>query len=343
MAMVVPVLPVEENVMPPDNTLYDLAIIGGGPTGLTAAIYAARAALKTLVIEKELTGGQMQKTLTVENYPGFPEITGYELSERFHEHAVKFGAEIRTGTVLKINYEGYVNLLTDAGNVVARAAVIATGAHPRPLGVPGESEYFGRGVSACAVCDGLFYRDKDVLVVGGGDAAVEEGIYLTKYARRVTIVHRRQTLRAQKILCERAMANPKIAFQWNSVLSAIHGDGQHVTGARLHNIVEETEFDMPADGVFVYVGMVPNTDFLKESLELDEQGFVVADCCFRSSMPGVFAAGDVRSGAWRQIVTVAAEGASAVREVEYFLAEEQVEDAEVIWQMHRRDGTRPMA
>ena len=328
--------------MPPD-TLYDLAIIGGGPTGLTAAIYAARAQLKTLVLEKELTGGQMQKTMTVENYPGFPEITGYELSERFHEHAVKFGAEIRTATVLKIGYEGYVNLVTDAGSVVARAALLATGAHPRPLGVPGESEYFGRGVSACAVCDGLFYRDKEVLVVGGGDAAVEEGIYLTKYARLVTLVHRRQALRAQKLLQEHAMANPKIAFKWNSVVSAIHGDGQHVTGARLRDIVKDTEYDMQADGVFVYVGTVPNTDFLKDSLDLDEQGFVVADCCFRSSMPGVFAAGDVRSGAWRQIVTVAAEGASAVREVEYFLAEEQVEDAEVIWETHRRDTSRPMA
>ncbi len=327
----------------PADTLYDLAIIGGGPTGLTAAIYSARAALKTLVLEKELTGGQMQKTMTVENYPGFPEITGYELSERFHEHAVKFGAEIRTATVQKIGYEGYVNITTDAGNIVARAALIATGAHPRPLGVPGESEYFGRGVSACAVCDGLFYREKKVLVIGGGDAAVEEGIYLTKYAQLVTIIHRRQALRAQKILQDRAMANPKIAFQWNSVLSAIRGDGQHVTGARVRNIVEDTESDVATDGVFVYVGMVPNTGFLKDSVDLDEQGFVVADCCFRSSMPGVFAAGDVRSGAWRQIVTVAAEGASAVHEVEYFLAEEQVEDAEVIWQMHRRDTSRPMA
>jgi len=317
--------------------MYDLAIIGGGPTGLTAAIYAARADLKTLVLEKELTGGQMQKTMSVENYPGFPEITGYELSERFHEHAVKFGAEIRTSTVHKIDYEGYVNLMTDDGNVVARAALIATGAHPRPLGVPGEREYFGRGVSACAVCDGFFYRDKEVLVVGGGDAAVEEGIYLTRYARNVTIVHRRQELRAQKILQERAMANPKISFQWNSVVSAIYGDEQHVTGARLRNIVEDTEFDRQVDGVFVYVGMMPNTDFLKNSLELDEQGFVQADCCYRSSMPGVFVAGDVRSGAWRQIITVAAEGASAVHEVEYFLAEEQVEDAEVLWQMHRNN------
>ncbi len=328
--------------MPPE-TLYDLAIIGGGPTGLTAAIYAARAQLKTLVLEKELTGGQMQKTMTVENYPGFPEITGYELSERFHEHAVKFGAEIRTAVVNQISFEGYVNLATDAGNVVARTALIATGAHPRPLGVPGESEFFGRGVSACAVCDGLFYRDKDVLVVGGGDAAVEEGIYLTKYARLVTIIHRRDTLRAQKLLQERAMGNTKIAFLWNSVISEICGDGQHVTGARVRNVVDNTETDMPADGVFVYVGMEPNTGFLKDSIELDEQGFVMTDCCYRSSMPGVFAAGDVRSGAWRQIVTVAAEGASAVREIEYFLADEQIEEAEEIWGLRRRETMRPMA
>ena len=328
--------------MTPDM-LYDLAIIGGGPTGLTAAIYAARANMKTLVLEKELTGGQMQKTMAVENYPGFPEITGYELSERFHEHAVKFGAEIRTATVNKVNYEGYVELLTDSGTIVARAALIASGAHPRPLGVPGESQYFGRGVSACAVCDGLFYRDKEVLVVGGGDAAVEEGIYLTKYARKVTVIHRRNTLRAQKLLQERAMANAKMAFQWNCVVTEILGDGERVTGAGIRNLVEQNEFTMQADGVFVYVGMVPNTGFLKDSLDLDEQGFVVADCCFRTSMPAVFAAGDVRSGAWRQIVTVAAEGASAVREIEYFLAEEQLEDAETLWELRRRETHMPRA
>jgi len=327
--------------MAPD-TLYDLAIIGGGPTGLAGAIYAARADLKTIVLEKELTGGQMQKTLAVENYPGFPEVTGYELSEKFHEHAAKFGAEIRTATVKKLNFDEYLILNTDVGDIVARTVLIATGAHPRPLGVPGEQDYFGRGISACAVCDGMFFRDKEVLVVGGGDAAVEEGLYLTKFASKVTIVHRRDTLRAQKILQERAIANPKIEFMWNTVVEEVHGDGQRLTGARLRNIVEGREFDQPADGIFVYVGTVPNTDFLKGDVDLDEVGFVKADCCFRTSMPGVFAAGDVRSGAWRQIVVVAAEGALAVREIELFLAEEQVEGAEDIWEMRRRETMRPM-
>ena len=328
--------------MPPD-TLYDLAIIGGGPTGLAAAIYAARADLKTVVLEKELTGGQMQKTMAVENYPGFPEITGFELAERFHEHAVKFGAEIRMAVVKRVQFDGDVRLSTDDGEMFARAALIATGAHPRPLGVPGESDYFGRGVSACAVCDGMFYREKDVLVVGGGDAAVEEGIYLTKFARLVTIVHRRGALRAQKILRDRAMENPKIAFRWNSIVTEVLGDGRHVTGARVKNILEEHEEEVAADGVFIYVGMVPNTDFLKGDVELDELGFVQADCCFRTSMPGVFAAGDVRSGAWRQIVTVAAEGALAVREIEHFLAEERLEGAEEVWSMRRHEAMRPMA
>jgi thioredoxin reductase (NADPH) len=320
--------------MSPDS-LYDLAIVGGGPTGLTAAIYAARAELKTLVIEKGLPGGQIQNTMAVENYPGFPEISGAELAERFHEHARKFGAEIRTGAVQSLSFDGYVRLATDGGDIYARAALLATGAHWRHLGVPGEEQYLGRGVSSCAVCDGFFYRDKEVVVVGGGDSAAEEGVYLTRFARSVTVIHRRSALRAQKILQERAMANPKISFLWNTVIREVLGDGQRVTGVRALNMATNEEQVLPTDGVFVYIGMEPNTAFLQKSVQLDEHGFVKADCCFRSSMPGVFAAGDVRSGAWRQIVTVAAEGALAVREIEHFLLEEKLEGAEDLWEKAR--------
>jgi thioredoxin reductase (NADPH) len=315
--------------------LYDLAIIGGGPAGLTAAIYAARAELKTIVIEKALPGGQIQNTMAVENYPGFPEISGAELAERFHEHARKFGAEIRTGTVKHVQYDGYVHIIMEDGEIFARAALVATGAHWRRMGVPGEETYLGRGVSSCAVCDGFFYRDKDVVVVGGGDSAVEEGMYLTRFARSVTIVHRRSALRAQKILQQRALTNPKISFLWNTIVSEVQGDGQRVTGVHLHNIAENREYDLPTDGVFVYIGMDPNTGFLKSNVDLDDQGFLKADCCFRTSLPGLFAAGDVRSGAWRQIVTVAAEGALAVREIEHFLMEEKIEGAEELWEMRR--------
>ncbi|MHB9024134.1 MAG: thioredoxin-disulfide reductase [Armatimonadota bacterium] len=313
------------------ESLYDLAIIGGGPTGLAAAIYAARADLKTLVIEKAIPGGQIQITMNVENYPGFPEITGAELAERFHDHAKKFGAEFRTATVQGVKFDGYVTLSTDSGDMLARSALVATGAHWRKLGVPGEATYIGRGVSSCAVCDGFFYRDKEVVVVGGGDAAVEEGLFLTRFANKVTIIHRRGALRAQKILQNRAFENPKVAFLWNTVVKDVLGDGERITGVRLQQLIEEREYDFPTDGVFVFIGMEPNTAFIKGSIDLDEHGFVKADCCFRTSMPGVFAAGDVRSGAWRQIVTVAAEGALAVREIEHFLAEEKLEDTEELW------------
>ncbi len=326
--------------MAPDSP-YDLAVIGGGPAGLTAAIYAARANLSTVVLEKAYPGGQIQNTMTVENYPGFPEISGAELAEHFHEHARKFGAEIRTASVDKLRYCEYVQITTDAGDVFARAALISTGAHHRHMGVPGEDTYYGRGVSSCAVCDGFFYRDKDVVVVGGGDAAVEEGIYLTRFARSVTIIHRRDSLRAQKILQDRATSNPKIGFRWNAIVTGVLGDGERVTGVRVRDILANREEDLPTDGIFVYIGMDPNTGFLRGDVELDEQGFVIADCCFRTSMPGVFAAGDVRSGAWRQIISVAAEGALAVREIELFLADERIESAEDIWALRHDASVRP--
>jgi thioredoxin reductase (NADPH) len=323
------------------DQIYDLAIVGGGPTGLTAAIYAARAELRTVVLERAMPGGQVQNTMAVENYPGFPEITGAELAERFHEHARKFGAEIRTTSVERVASDAYVCLETDTGEIVARAVIIATGARWKKMDVPGESDYLGRGVSSCAVCDGFFYRDKEVVVVGGGDSAVEEGLYLTRFARKVTIIHRRDTLRAQKIIQDRARKNEKIAFRWNSVVRGVQGDGTRVTGVNVQDVVTHAEDVIPTDGIFVYIGTMANTGFLHDAVAMDELGFIKADCCFRTTMPGVFAAGDVRSGAWRQIITVASEGAQAVREVEHFLAEEAAEDPEEIWAT-RRSAPRPM-
>lgn len=303
---------------------YDLVIIGGGPTGLAAAIYAARAEIKTLVLEKATPGGQVQNTMAVENYPGFPEISGFELAQRFQEHAIKFGAEIRMSTVTGLKYEkGEIQVMTDNGVIQAQAVLIATGAHPRYLNVPGEKMYreLGGGVSYCAVCDGAFFKEKAVVVVGGGDAAVEEGIYLTRFARSVTIVHRRDALRAQKIFQERARQNAKITFIWNSVVEEILGNGRHVTGVRLRNTKDNTINGLPTDGVFIYIGMAPNTGFLNGIINIDEQGFIITDLKYRTNMKGVFAAGDVRSGCWRQIIAVAAEGALAVREIEEYLAD----------------------
>jgi thioredoxin reductase (NADPH) len=300
---------------------YDLAVIGGGPAGLTAAIYAARAELKTVVLEKQSPGGQIQNTMAIENYPGFPEISGFELAERFHEHAKKYGAEIRLTSVSSVAQDGLVRISTDSGEVVSHTALITTGAHWKKMGVPGETDYIGRGVSSCAVCDGFFYKDKDVVVVGGGDSAIDEGIYLTKFARTVTIIHRRDALRAQRILQQRANTNPKIRFQLNCIVTEVLGNGERVTGVRINNQIDDTASVISTDGIFIYIGMMPNTGFLRGTLALDEQGFIIADERYRTSMPGVFTAGDVRSGAWRQIIAVAAEGALAVRQIENYISE----------------------
>lgn len=299
--------------------MYDLAIIGGGPAGLTAGLYGARANLKTIIIEKGLYGGQMQNTLEIENYPGFQSIGGPDLSEHMYQQALAVGCEWKYGEVTKVQLEGQTKLIEVGGETIeARSVIIASGAQPRKLGVPGEKELSGRGVSYCATCDGAFYEDLDVVVVGGGDSAVEEGMFLTRYASSVTVIHRRDVLRAQPILQERAFANPKMKFIFNSEVEEIQGD-KRVTGVLVRNNQDGSKQVIPCAGVFIYVGFFPNSDFLKGTGILDEWGYVVTGPDMKTSIPGVFAAGDVRNTPLRQIVSAAGDGAIAAMQAYHYL------------------------
>ncbi len=303
--------------------IYDLVIIGGGPAGLTAYLYAARARLNTLLIEKLAPGGQVLVTDFVENYPGFPEgLPGWELMEKFTAHVKKLGFNQKTGEVVALTLEGETKKIKLAGGeeLAARAVIIATGASPNKLGVPGEEELTGKGVSYCATCDGPFFRDQVVAVVGGGNTAVQEAIFLTKFARKVYLIHRRDQLRAQKILQERAFANPKIEFIWNTVVTEILGR-EKVERVRLKNRKTGEETELSVGGVFIFIGIRPQSDFVKDLLKLDEKGFIITDCEMRTEIPGLFAAGDVRAKACRQIITAAGDGATAAYMAEHYLAQ----------------------
>ena len=302
---------------------YDVVIIGGGPAGLTAGIYAGRGGLKTVILEKGLPGGQISQTDEVENYPGFPEgITGPELANRMAEQARKFGAEVVMDEVqgLEKNDQGFLVRAFER-NYQARSVIIATGANPRKLGVPGEDKFYGRGVSTCATCDGFFYRDKEVVVVGGGDAAVEEGIFLTKFASKVTIIHRRDELRANKVAQERAFQNPKIEFLLSHVVTEVLGE-ENVTGVRVKNLKTGEEYVFPTDGVFVFVGSVPNTAFLEGVVELRPDGYVAVTDEILTSVPGVFAAGDVADPIYKQLATSVGAGTRAAMTAEKWLMEQ---------------------
>jgi len=303
------------------DPVYDLIIIGGAPAGLTAAIYAGRAALKTLLLTGPFPGGQVATTDLVENFPGFPEgINGAELAQRMQRQAERFGAEIVMDTVTEVKLSILpFTVRTDAQTYRARTAIIATGAFPRRLGVPGEAEFFGRGVSTCATCDGFFYKDKRVVVVGGGDSAIDEGLFLTKFAREVVVVHRRDQLRATKIYQDRAFANPKMRFVWDSVVEEVLGD-KTVTGVRVRNVKTGETSVIEADGMFVYVGTVPGTKLFAGQVEMDAWGYIVTDQRQRTGVAGVFAAGDVQSPDFRQIVVAAGSGAMAAIQAERFLA-----------------------
>ncbi|GAA6763125.1 MULTISPECIES: thioredoxin-disulfide reductase [Thermus] len=308
---------------------YDVVIIGGGPAGLTAGIYAGRAGLKTVIVEKGLPGGQIAQTEEVENYPGFPEgISGPELASRMVQQAEKFGARIVMDEVLGIEplEEGFL-VRGFERTYPARVIIVATGANPRRLGVPGEDKFYGRGVSTCATCDGFFYRDKEVVVVGGGDAAVEEGLFLTKFARKVTLVHRRDELRANKLAQARTFQNPKMHFLFSHVVTEILGEDQ-VTGVRLKNLKTGEEYVYPTDGVFVFIGHEPNTGFLKGVVELRPDGYVAVRDEVYTSVPGIFAAGDVADPIYRQLTTSVGAGTRAAMTAEKYLAEREAKGKE---------------
>lgn len=302
--------------------MYDVAIIGAGPAGLSAGIYAARARLQTLLLERTAPGGQAATTHLIENYPGFPEgISGPDLMEKMARQAERLGLRIELGEVVELaGREREIELrLAGGGTIFARSVIVATGSEPQRLGVLGEEEFRGRGVSYCATCDGAFFTGKEVMVVGGGDTAITEALFLTRFASRVTVVHRRDALRATKILQEEALAHPRIRFIWNAVVRRIEGEGkvQQVTVA---STVDGEETAVPVEGVFIYIGMRPNTGFLSGRLELDEAGYVRTDARLHTSLQGVLAAGDVRTTSLRQIVTAVADGALAAVEAERYLA-----------------------
>lgn len=301
--------------------MYDLIIIGSGPAGYAAAIYARRSLLSTLLITGNVPGGWAALTAEIENYPGFPEgILGQDLMERMRQQAVRFGTEILMDEVTEVDFAQHpFRVTTYSDDYQAKAVVVATGVSQRMLGVPGEVELAGKGVSRCATCDGLFFTDKRLVVVGGGDSAVDEAIFLTRYAREVHIVHRRDRLRAQRVAQERAFKNPKISFIWNTIVTEIIGKDR-VTGVKLRNVETGEEYVFECDGVFIYIGSQPNTELFRGKLELDEMGYIVADADGHTSVPGVFAAGDVCERKLKQIVTAVSSGARAAMEAEKFIA-----------------------
>ena len=309
--------------------MYDVVIIGSGPAGCAAGIYASRAKLRTLIIEKFAPGGKLLNYEKVENYPGFPEpIDAYELAQRFNEHVDKHGVERSVDEVIKLEVAGPIKLAKTASTEIkTKAIIIASGAIPKALGVSGEKEYEGKGVSYCAVCDAPFFRQQDVAVIGGGDTAVEEAMYLTRFANKVYLVHRRDKLRAAKTIQDRAFQNDKISFVWNSVVREIKGNTDGVEEVVLYDRVEDKEFSLPVQGIFVFVGFSPNTNFVPASVGLDDNGFIITNENMETSVMGVFAAGDVRSKPLRQIVTAVSDGAiAAVNAYKY------IEENSHLWQ-----------
>ena len=304
-----------------ENTIKTL-IIGSGPAGLSAALYAARANLEPLVLSGMELGGQVSITHMVENYPGFPDgIEGPKLVENFQKQAERFGTRVEFDSATEVDFLSRpFRVKTWGSEYLAETLILSTGATPRHLDIPGETEFTGRGVSYCGTCDGHFFQEKDVIVVGGGDSALEEGLFLTRYVNSVKIIHRRDELRGGAILQKRAFDNPKVEFIWDSVLTEIKGDGI-VDTVDLKNVKTGEETEMTIDGVFIFIGHTPNTELYAGQLELDENGYVVADHYMQTSVPGVYAAGEVADSHFRQVITSAGMGAAAAMQAIHFLEE----------------------
>lgn len=304
-----------------EERIYDVVIAGAGPAGMTAAVYASRADLDTLMLERGIPGGQVANTEDVENYPGFDHVLGPDLSNKMFEHAKKFGAKYAYGDIKEIeDYGEYKLIKAGKHEYKTRTLIIATGAQYKKLGVEGEDEFGGRGVSYCAVCDGAFFKGKDLAVVGGGDSAVEEGMYLTRFANKVTVIHRRDELRAQKILQDRAFKNDKMEFIWDTTVDTINGDGK-VNSLTLNDKDDQQQRDFSADGVFIYIGMLPLNEPFKSLGILNEEGYIPTNQNMETDIPGIFAAGDIREKELRQIINAAGDGSIAAETAQSYIEE----------------------
>lgn len=304
---------------------YEIVIVGGGPGGLTAGLYGARANRKTVMIEKYMPGGQIANTNEVEDYPGFDLISGPELSMKMTEHAKRFGLEVVSDEVTEIYTDGNDRVVVCASGDTyrAKAVIISTGGSPNKLNVPGEEEFSGRGVSYCAICDGAFFKDEVIAVAGGGDAAVEEGMFLTKFGKKVVVIHRRDELRAQKIIQERAFKNPKMEFIWDSVVESINGD-EKVRNLTLKNVKTGEKSTLEAGAIFVFIGFVPNSNIVREKLDKDAGGYIITNDRMETSVKGIYACGDVRSQLVRQITNAVGDGTTAAVAAEKYI--EELED-----------------
>jgi thioredoxin reductase (NADPH) len=302
------------------SNMWDVVIIGGGPAGLTAGIYAARARLHTVLIEKDIIGGNIVYAELVENYPGFPDgINGMDLTQMMHQQATKFGMETRMVQITRLKIDGKQKIVeTGEGDINARAVIIAGGSSRQSIGAPGEKEFTGRGVSYCATCDGAFFTDQPVAVIGGGNAAIQEALHLTRFASSVTLVHRRNELRATKIEQEKISAQPKIKYAWNSVVTAIEGNDS-VESLKLRDVQSGVESKLDVKGVFVAIGFTPNTAFLNDLVTLDHTGQIIVNQNMETTVPGLFAAGDIRSGSIRQVIAACADGATAAIAADKYL------------------------